>query len=279
MAGTDARVRVNNADLQNAFSGQVATFQFIASDDVFFSASEVTDSTEGVVVIVGAPGDALLVGGAGDDSISVSGNISAGGIAGSVDGATDGAGIIGLGGADTIDLGAGNGTTDNVVYKTAQDGGLEGQNTGFDTIIDFEAGTDQIIFSVSTSAGSYVTTAETGSGFMGDTMDKNTDNVLDVVTNPLSIDLAAAELAAYTATALSDADLVDLAAVELFLAATGLTNDTTDQVLVFSIQGAANTAVYSFASNGANGSVEAGELSILAVVESALLTGADYAYG
>ena len=58
-----------------------------------------------------------------------------------------------------------------------------------------------------------------------------------------------------------------------------MTSDTTDQVLVFSIQGASDTAFYSFASNGVNGTVETGELSILAVVESALLTGADYAYG
>ena len=281
-ADKDIRIRVNNADLYDN-----SRYDLNASDDVFFSASAVTDSSAGADVRVNTDrdndgsGNALLVGGAGDDSISISGN--AGGAAGSVDGATDGGGIVGLLGADTIDLTAANGTQDNVVYKTAQDGAPEGQNTGFDTIIDFEAGTDQIIFSVSTSAGSYVTTAETGSGFMGDTMDKNTDNVLDVVTNPaLSIDLAAAELVAYTGTALTDADLVDLTAVASFIntaLATGLTNDTTDQVLVFSIQGASDTAFYSFASNGVNGTVETGELSILAVVESALLTGADYAYG
>ena len=281
-ADKDVRVRVNNADLYDN-----SRYDLNASDDVFFSAIAVTDGSAGADVRVNTDrdndsfGNALLVGGAGDDSIRISGN--AGGAAGSVDGATDGGGIVGLLGADTIDLTAANGAQDNVVYKTAQDGAPEGQNTGFDTIIDFEAGTDQIIFSVSTSAGSYVTTTETGSGFMGDTMDKNTDDVLDVVTNPaLSIDLAAAELAAYTGTALTDADLVDLAAVASFIntsLTTGLTNDTTDQVLVFSIQGASDTAFYSFASNGVNGTVETGELSILAVVESALLTGADYAYG
>ena len=281
-ADKDVRVRVNNADLYDN-----SRYDLNASDDVFFSAIAVTDGSAGADVRVNTDrdndgsGNALLVGGAGDDSIRISGN--AGGAAGSVDGATDGGGIVGLLGADTIDLTAANGAQDNVVYKTAQDGAPEGQNTGFDTIIDFEAGTDQIIFSVSTSAGSYVTTTETGSGFMGDTMDKNTDDVLDVVTNPaLSIDLAAAELAAYTGTALTDADLVDLAAVASFIntsLTTGLTNDTTDQVLVFSIQGASDTALYSFASNGVNGTVETGELSILAVVEGALLTGADYAYG
>ena len=282
IADADVRIRVNNADLYDN-----SRYDLNASDDIFFSASAVTDGNAAAEISAvtdrdnDGSGNALLVGGAGDDSISTSGN--AGGAAGSVDGATDGGGIVGLLGADTIDLRAANGAQDNVVYKTAQDGAPEGQNTGFDTIIDFEAGTDQIIFSVSTSAGSYVTTAETGSGFMGDTMDKNTDDVLDVVTNPaLSIDLAAAELAAYTGTALTDADLVDLTAVASFIntaLTTGLTNDTTDQVLVFSIQGASDTAFYSFASNGVNGTVETGELSILGVVESALLTGADYAYG
>lgn len=282
VANADVRVRVNNADLYDN-----SRYDLNASDDVFFSAIAVTDGSAGADVRVNTDrdndgfGNALLVGGAGDDSLDIWG--TAGGAAGSVDGATDGGGIVGLLGADTIDLRAANGAQDNIVYKTAQDGAPEGQNTGFDTINNFEAGTDQIIFSVSTAAGSYVTTAETGSGFMGDTMDKNTDDVLDVVTNPaLSIDLAAAELAAYTGTALTDTDLVDLTAVASFIntsLATGLTNDTTDQVLVFSIQGASDTAFYSFASNGANGTVETGELSILAVVESALLTGADYAYG
>ena len=281
-ADADIRVRVNNADLYDN-----SRYDLNAADDVFFSASAVTDSSA-AADINGATdrdndgfGNALLVGGAGDDSIGIWG--TAGGAAGSVDGATDGGGMIGLLGADTMTLRPLNAAQDNIVYKTAQDGALEGQNTGFDTINNFEAGTDKIIFSVSTTAGSYVTTAETGSGFMGDTMDKNTDNVLDVVTNPaVSIDLTTAELAAYTGTALTDADLVDLTAVASFIntaLATGLTSDTTDQVLVFSIQGASDTAFYSFASNGVNGTVETGELSILAVVESALLTGADYAYG
>ena len=282
IADADVRVRVNNADLYDN-----SRYDLNASDDVFFSASAVTDGSAGADVRVNTDrdndgfGNALLVGGAGDDSISIWG--TAGGAAGSVDGATDGGGMIGLLGADTMTLRPLNGAQDNIVYKTAQDGALEGQNTGFDTINNFEAGTDKIIFSVSTAAGSYVTTTETGSGFMGDTMDKNTDDVLDVVTNPaVSIDLTTAELAAYTGTALTDADLVDLTAVASFIntsLTTGLTNDTTDQVLVFSIQGASDTAFYSFASNGVNGTVETGELSILAVVESALLTGADYAYG
>ena len=276
-AGTDIAVRVNNADL-DAFSGQVATYVLDAADDVFFSASAVTDGTEGIDVTINAGGDVLAVGGAGDDIITIESG-TASGVTGSVDNAVDGAGILGLRGADTINLEAANAATDNVVYKTAQDGGLEGQNTGFDTINNFEAGTDQIVFAV-TSAGSYTEPSEVGNGLMGDSMDKSTDNVMDFVTNPFGIDLAADELAVYTATGLSDADLQDLTMVTSFLAAnSSLTNDGVGAVLVFSVQGVNDTAIYSFTSENADGDADISELSILAVVEDALLTGADYAYG
>ena len=111
-------------------------------------------------------------------------------------------------------------------------------------------------------------------------MDKSTDNVVDFVTNPFGIDLLTDEVAVYTATGLSDDDLVDLNMVTSFLAAnSSLTNDGVGAVLVFSVQGVNDTAVYSFTSENADGDADVSELSILAVVEDALLTGADYAYG
>ena len=276
-SGADVRVRVNNDDLED-FSGTTAIYRLSAADDVFFSASAVTDGDEGVGVEISAGGNVLAVGGAGDDTITmVRGTAS--GVTGSVDGAVDGAGILGLRGADTINLEAANAATDNVVYKTAQDGGLEGQNTGFDTINNFEAGIDDIIFAV-TSAGSYTEPTEVGNGLMGDTLDKNADNVMDFVTNPFGIDLDVDELAAYTATGLSDPDLIDLTMVTGFLAAnSALQNDTIGDVLVFSVQGQTGTAIYSFTSENGDGDADISELSILAVVEGALLTGADYAYG
>ena len=277
-AVADIRVRANNDDLHD-FSGQVANYDLIAQDDIFFSASEVTDDDEGVNVCFNAGGNILAVGGAGDDIFTIDSGNAGGGTASAVDNATDGAGIMGLRGADTINLDATASNADWVVYKTPQDGGLGGQNTGFDTITGFEAGTDQIVFSV-TSAGSYVTATETGNGFMGDTLDKNADNVLDFVTNPFGIDLNVDEVAVYTATGLTNADLENLTMVADYLAASSaLVNDTIGGVLVFSVQGVDNTGIYWFTSDNADGDVEANELSILAVVESALLIGLDYAYG
>ena len=277
-AAADIRVRVDNADLHD-FSGTTAFYKLFAQDDIFFSASAVTDNTEGVEICrINTGGDILVVGGAGDDIFNIERGNAGGGTASAVDGATDGAGIMGLRGADTINLDATASNADWVVYKTPQDGGLQGQNTGFDTITGFEAGTDQIVFSV--SDGSYVTATETGNGFMGDTLDKDADNVLDFVTNPFGIDLNVDEVVVYTATGLIDADLENLTMVADYLAASSaLVNDTIGGVLVFSVQGVDNTGIYWFTSDNADGDVEANELSILAVVESALLIGLDYAYG
>ena len=279
----DIRVRVNDADLQD-FSGTTAKYiLFTQGGDVFFSANYVDDGTEGVNVTIAARndigiwGDILAVGGAGDDIITIVSGNAGGGTAGSVDGATDGAGIMGLRGADTINLEAGNANADWIVYNSAEDGAPVGGSTGFDIINNFEAGTDQIIFSV--SDGSYVTITVAGpyKGFMGDTMDKDDDGVVDFVTDPFAIDLDTAELATFTGTTLSNAGLEDLTMVASIFPA--LESDTIGDVLVFSVQGMSNTGIYWFTSGNADGDVDVNELSILAVVDNALLTGADYAYG
>ena len=274
---------LNNADLYD-FTGGVAVFDLDAGVDVFISASAVTDPSESIHVTINAGDDILAVGGAGDDIINI--------LAGETDGddigvADDTAGVLGLGGGDTIYLEPAQAQNDYVVYKTPQDGGPEGQNGGAginDVIYNFDISVDEIVFSKSTIGGlpglaRYTDVAETGSGWMGDTLDKNGDDIVDAVTDPLvAIDLAVDELAVFTGTGLSDADLLDLTAIAGLINGTGLDNDVAGSQIVFSVQGSSDTGLYSFTSDGVNGDVEVAELSLMAVIDDALLSGDDYHY-
>ena len=274
---------LNNADLYD-FTGGVAVFSLDAGTDVFISASSVTDPSESIDVTINAGDDILAVGGAGDDIINI--------LAGETDGddigvADDAAGVLGLRGGDTIYLEPAQVENDYVVYKTPQDGGLEGQNGGAginDMIYNFDVVHDKIVFSKSTIGGlpglaRYTDVDETGDGWMGDTLDKNGDDIVDAVTDPfVAIDLTVDELAVFTGTGLSDADLLDLATIAGFINGTGLDNDVAGSQIVFSVQGSSDTGLYSFASDSVNGSIEVAELSLMAVIDDALLLGGDYHY-
>ena len=282
IAGTaDIRVRVNNDDLHD-FSGQVANYDLDAADDIFFSASEVNDGTEGVNVCrINAGGHILAVGGAGDDIFTIeSGNTS--GTAGSVDGATDAPGVLGLRGADTINLEAGNTDQDNVVYKTAQDGNTEKGASGFeDHIYNFVSGEDKIVFAL--NGGAYSTTAETGTGAWGSQVDQNQNGIVDAALddNPIVIILGDScdtsdngdELALYSATYLIDDELLDLDMVADYVAsATSLMFDDICDTIVLAVHGDYDTGIYWFTSEDADASVSADELTLVAIVEDELLS-------
>ena len=285
VADSDSFVDIflNNADLYD-FTGSVAVFSLDAGTDVFISASAVTDGTEGIDVTINAGDDILAVGGAGDDIINI--------LAGETDGddigvADDAAGVLGLRGGDAIYLEPAQVENDYVVYKTAQDGGLEGQNGGAginDMIYNFDVVEDKIVFSKSTIGGlpglaRYTDIDETGDGWMGDTMDKDADDDVDIVINPFGIDLDVDELALYTATGLADPDLLDLATIAGFIAAnSSLQNDTVGDVIIFAVQAADDTAIYSFTSENGDADVDVSELAIMAVVHDALLTDENFIY-
>ena len=274
---------LNNADLYD-FTGGVAVFNLDAGTDVFISASSVTDPSESIDVTINAGDDILAVGGAGDDIINI--------LAGETDGddigvADDAAGVLGLRGGDTIYLEPAQVENDYVVYKTPQDGGLEGQNGGAginDMIYNFDVVEDKIVFSKSTIGGlpglaRYTDVDETGDGWMGDTLDKDADDDVDIVINPFGIDLDVDELALYTATGLADPDLLDLATIAGFIAAnSSLQNDTVGDVIIFAVQGANDTAIYSFTSENGDADVDVSELAIMAVVHDALLTDENFIY-
>ena len=328
-------VRVNNADLYD-FSGGDALFSLningvsSGGSDVFFSAHNVSDAAEAVNVLVTgttpyAPNNVLVVGGAGNDTFRIASGNTNGGELNTLLSADDHvdntayAGVVGLRGSDTIYLSLSAQHEDWVVYKTPQDGALEGVNGSAvngtagsqDNIFNFEAGVDKIVLAHSTLSsasangtviavtavtGHYTNTTNVGDGLIGDILDhhvsttQHTGNgVIDFVTNAYAINLGVTtgadlqvggtELAVFTVSGKTDADLLNLATVASYVSAnTALANDHAGAVLLIAVQSTNDTAFYSFTSENGNSDVEVNELSLVGVVHGAHLTGADFLY-
>jgi hypothetical protein len=312
-AGNDIWVVVNDADL-NDFTGGEAIFNLNAGNDVVFNASGVYAAahTEAVNVTIdaGIVDDILAVGGTGDDTITiVDGYVNH---LFAVDNAVDNGGVVGLRGADTINLNVNNSHEDDVVYKTAQDGGLEGQDGGDgvqDNIFGFVSGEDKIVLSVRYTDinadnnlfigdnidGAYVTGAETGSGFIGDNLNKDgyyssavlapvgtrgAITPMDAVTNPSTVDMQDVELALFDHTGKSDADLLSLSTIASFVSAnTSLQNvDNTHNQLLLAVQSENDTAIYWFTDENGDTDASVNELSLMGIVHDAHLTTADFIY-
>src|SRR5690606_28701802 len=82
------------------------------------------------------------------------------------------------------------------------------------------------------------------------------------------------ELAAYTATGLTNGDLTDLDTIMTylnnFLAQSGVGDD-----MLYLVQGTSDTALYYYVENAGDNIIDASEIRILGVFENALLTAAD----
>ncbi|MCG8431156.1 MAG: hypothetical protein MJA29_08275, partial [Candidatus Omnitrophica bacterium] len=276
-SGDDIDAEANNADLYD-FTGQVANYDLAAADDIFFSAVAVNDQTEAVDVTVSAGGDILIVGGSGNDTITVvSGDGS--GVAGDLAVAADAPGIIGLRGGDTINLDT-TSNPDYVVYRTPQDGALEGLDGGAglnDTVNNFEVGIDTFVFAL--AGGLWATPAETGTGTIGDVAAAKGGAP---VTNPAAVDVDVDGLALFTGTTLTDADLLNLDMVGAYVASSTALQGSVGGVnigdtQIFAVHGINDTAVYSFTADNADADITRDELSLMSVVDSALLTVADFA--
>ena len=158
-------------------------------------------------------------------------------------------------GADTLALDGSAAHT--VLYFTSSDGGSAGANSGYDTITGFSTSTD---------------TFKVGSAL---------DTLLDDITSDGSFTFvtdAAADFstthALMVVTGVDDADLVAASFTNLISTINGLgvTSANGDDALIVA-QGTTDTAVYYFAENGSTANnVESGELSLLALIDTALVS-------
>lgn len=270
-----ANVRLGTIDM-NEFANGVANVSVSAQDGVVTAAANTDATLKANFDITFSANTMQVGGGVGDDTITVTDTTTAGV-----------ANIAGGRGEDTITLKdtTPGGAVEHVIFKTAQDGGLEGMNAGFDHIIGFTSGQDTIDFS--TSAGAYTDATIYGNGFFGDAVDTDASGAINpTAVNAATLDLASGkdELALFTGTGLSDADLTDLSTVSSWLAAnTALTDSASasgtlvvGDHIVFAIQGTNDTAIYWFTSDDTNGDATADEISILGVVEDQHLATTDF---
>jgi VCBS repeat-containing protein len=189
--------------------------------------------------------------------------------------------ISGLGGADTltggaggdsIDVGAGDGADDIVIYSDVEtmndpetDGAAPGANTGYDFIQGFlaGAGNDLIRFEGEEAAAA---------------IDDDISNVIEFVTNGTGVDFATTtEAVLLTSTGLDDSDLVAAGFTDLVaLLDGGVLADTgegEDGLIV--VQAGSDTGVYYYMEDG-NAGIEADDLTLLAVIDNALLGTANF---
>ncbi|MCG8509781.1 MAG: hypothetical protein MI741_11195, partial [Rhodospirillales bacterium] len=190
-----------------------------------------------------------ITGGSGSDSISVIG--------------TSNSTITGGGGGDSFNLlGGGNYT---VQYTAATDGSAAGAATGYDTISSFDVGTDLIFFS-----GALATLID----------DKGFDGTLSFATSTPA-NFTSTHDALLLTSSLSESQLVAGGFADLLSAinghsGVGVTAAGGDDGLIV-VQGASDTAIYLYQENGTTtNNVSADELSLLAVVDNALLSSGSF---
>jgi len=158
-------------------------------------------------------------------------------------------------GADTLALDGSAAHT--VLYFTSSDGGSAGANSGYDTITGFSTSTDSF------KVGSVL------------------DTLLDDISADGSFSFADNEAANFTTThealivtGLTDANLVEASFTTLVstINGFGVASASGDDALIVA-QGTTDTAVYYFAEDGSTANnVESGELSLLALIDTALVS-------
>ncbi|MBF0373116.1 MAG: hypothetical protein HQL39_06815, partial [Alphaproteobacteria bacterium] len=159
-------------------------------------------------------------------------------------------------GADTITLTSGGGT-DVVVYGAAYEGTAPGANTGYDSISNFQAGTDDVALTstlrsdIDDDVSGTLTVASRASGAVNMT----TDEVVFLST---------------TVTTLADADFAS------FRQALGtVTNSSTNADVLVVANNGTSTALYVVTDSTDIGTISASEVRLLGVVNSSVLTSAD----
>ncbi len=194
----------------------------------------------------------IAYGGAGNDSVSGSGG------ADKLYGGSGGDTITGGTGADSIFAGSSDAAIDRIVYSATTDGASAGANTGFDTISEFEVGTDKIAF-----------TSTVNTSF--DDIGANNDTFAWVSNAPANFTTTDEGL---FRSGFADADLTQASFTTLLanLNALGITAASTNDGIIIA-QGATQTAFYLYTENGtlANNIVSA-ELTLLGVTNGQLTT-------
>ncbi|MGQ0657523.1 MAG: beta strand repeat-containing protein [Chromatiales bacterium] len=235
------------------------------------SASGVTvDLTAGTGMGGDAGGDTLtgienLTGSNNSDTLTgdANANLLSGGLGGDI--------LTGGAGADTLSLGAADGASDLVRYTATTDGAAAGANTGQDTIQQFEAGTDVVLFTDAFNGGA------------ADLDDIISDDTFQFQTNAAAnFSFTHEALLLTSAVGLTDADLTQAGFVNVrdFINASlgGVTAATGDDALI-AVQGSSDTAFYYYLEGSTSPNfINASELTLLGVVDSALLGTGGFAF-
>lgn len=165
--------------------------------------------------------------------------------------------IRGIWGADSIYAGASDGAIDRIIYVDILDGASAGANTGYDTISEFEVGTDKIAFTT--------------------TLNTNFDDITNNDTFAWVTNAAANFTTTHEAmliTGLTNANLTEASFTTILAALNGygITAANTNDAII-AVQGTTQTAFFLFTENGtlANNIVTA-ELTLLSVTNGQLTT-------
>jgi Ca2+-binding RTX toxin-like protein len=218
-----------------------------------------------------------VIGGAGSDTVTLGGGGQTVSVSG-VETVTGGAGndtititggavtITGGGGADTIHLASSS--TQTISYTETTDGAAAGANTGYDTITSFASGSDKIAL-----AGSLLSA-----------IDHNVNGSIDWTTDPTSTvnfnGTSGSDALLLTSSGISNTDLTggtsgDFANVLTAINGAGVTASSGADALIV-VDGSSQAAVYSYheygtTNGGAIDHVDAGDLSMLTLVDTTLV--------
>lgn len=165
--------------------------------------------------------------------------------------------IQGNAGADTINIsGAGAGGA-MVRFASANDGGVQGANTGYDTITGFVSGTDEIGFT-DTGIGSVFATAGGGAGNA-------------VMVTDAAVDFAATDdvlRISQVGGGVTDAELLNLSVIATKANVLGVTAAATDGGIIV-VNGQTQSAIYLYVEqDGTANNVTVNELKIIGLVDT-----------
>jgi len=262
--GSLLNVRVNDA---GTLTNNAAAGAFTAAGVVSGNAVNVTIVGNAVIagaVAVNAVAD--FIGGAGNDLFTMN----------AINVAADGTIIRGNAGADVITLRADvAGATDRQVieFATANDGAAQGANTGFDLVTGFQTTVDMVQLAV-------------GEGLEG-SVDSSANNAITWITDAAIVfgtvawpvgSTGEALLLTQVAQSLTDADLTEAGFVNLLSKVNVLvnTNGAVNAGGLIVAQGQTDTAVYFYGEQNGVAGVQAADIKLLGVFDSATLVAGDF---
>lgn len=162
--------------------------------------------------------------------------------------------------ADVVTLQAGAGA-DTIVYATSMDGGAAGSATGYDTIVNFQAGIDEIQII----------------GGLKSALDDNSDASLSIAVRTTGTVNSATDEAVVLATTVQSLTDANLASVRSALGNFASSSVRAD-VAVLANDGS-NTGLYVVNDSDGNGVIAATEITLLAVFYGVVATTGDLAFG